>query len=357
MSELFSLPNDQRHAKRDTARPVEPRPAVTKLAGWVLSVSVILLLSGGTCSLPPYYLLRAELMSEAAGDPLFGEEEHEYAMTYSLLLSAAVAADDEDTAETAVEWLRADARPGGWGMAWTWDPYGDGTPTDAGTPFAITTALAIDALIDAGDAGSREAESALVWAEHAWSDGFYWYSLAPQDAIDTPNVSSMLAGASARLLSERPDLFTDAERRLLTQRIQASLDHLAATTIGGLRWRYSADQDVPNDLSHHVYILWGAERARDAGFRVDWTREDAVASLEEYQGVYPMDVALSEAMAARSGSAWEISGAGMALALVARWGGPVAEWRERTIRAVQDSPHVPRFVAHAALGLSLADRY
>ncbi|MCV0403180.1 MAG: hypothetical protein K5924_05665 [Chloroflexi bacterium] len=320
-------------------------------------MAVVVLLSGESGSLPPYYVLREELTAGAASDPLFGEEAHEYAMTHALLLSAAVAAGDHDTAARSQAWLSADAVAGGWGMAWTWDPFGDGSLTEAGTPFAITTALAIEAMLDADVAGRREASSALQWAETAWTDGFYWYSLAPQDAIDTPNVSAMMAGVTARLLDRHPELFTEQERDLLTDRITASFAHLAAAATDGLRWSYSAAHDVPNDLSHHVYILWGAERARDAGFAVPWTRDEAIASLEAYDGVYPRDAILTEAMAARTGSAWEISGAGMALAFAAEWGGPVAEWRQRTMSALDLAPHVPRFVAHAALGLSLADRY
>lgn len=323
-------------------------------AALVLAVATI---GGDTRTDAPYDWL-LPYVTVPSGDPVFGDEAHGYALTYGLLLSAAVAARDEETARLASDWLMADMLPGGWGMAWTWDPFADGSPTPAGTPFAITTAIAIDGLLDQGVDAATAARLATVlvdWAKDAWTDGHYWYSQAPQDAIDTPNVNSMLAGVTARFLAEYGSTsLTADERQLLGDRVRESLTHLAATATGDLSWPYSANQREVNDLNHHVYILWGAERARDAGFDVAWTRAQAIASIDRFNIVYPRGANLTPAMAARTDSQWQVSGTGSALAFAATWGGNVSRWSVEAWRSVRLEPIVPRFAAHALLGFGLA---
>jgi hypothetical protein len=294
----------------------------------------------------------------ARGDPHFGSEPNRYALTYGLALSAAVAAGDESSAQAAEDWLMADMLPGGWGMAWTWDPFDDGSPTPAGTPFAITTAIAIDGLLDRGvDAGTadRIGDVLVGWARDAWTDGSYWYSLAAHDAIDTPNVNAMLAGATARFLAgPGSSSLSPDERRLLEDRVAASLGHLAATRTGEVAWLYSAKQHEPNDLNHHVYILWGAERARAAGFDVAWTRDEALASIEQYDVVYPSGTDLTPAMAARTDTEVQIAGTGSALIFAVTWGGDVDRWSREAWRSIRVGPIVPRLAAHSLLGFALA---
>lgn len=290
-------------------------------------------------------------------DPIFGPGEHEYATTYGLVLEAAVAAGDAETADMARSWLQDDELPGGWGMEWTWDPYTDGSLTPAGTPFAITTAIAIDGLLEAGiDAEQADRIGSILvgWARDAWTDGYFWYSRAPQDAIDTPNVNGMLAGAAATFLHAHPDALPAADAALLRQRVERSLDRLAASRDAQLRWAYSARQPIVNDLAHHIYVLWGGERARDAGFDVAWTREEAVASVDAYGSVYPPDIVQTPSMEARKGSQWQTSGTGAALAFSARWGGDVRRWSNAVCETLKISPRVPRFDAHALLGMALA---
>ena len=293
----------------------------------------------------------------ASEDPIFGPGEFEYATTYGLVLESAVAAGDAETADRARTWLRDDERPAGWGMDWTWDPFSDGSMTQAGTPFAVTTAIAIDGLLEAGidaDGADRIGRILMRWAREAWSDGYFWYSLAPQDAIDTPNVNGMLAGAAARFLTEHGDALSEADAAFLRERVEGSLVRLASQHDASLRWPYSARQPIVNDLAHHIYILWGAERARDAGFEVAWTREEAIDSLDTYGGVYPTDMVLTPSMEARKGSQWQTSGTGAALAFSARWGGDIRRWSNAVCETLKISPRVPRFDAHALLGMALA---
>ena len=293
----------------------------------------------------------------ATDDPIFGDGEHEYATTNGLVLSAAVAAGDTATAEAAKIWLMKDVRPGGWGMAWTWDPFSDGSPTQAGTPFAVTTAMAIGGLLDQGlDAASADvvADVLVTWATTAWSDGYFWYSLAPQDSIDVANVNALLAGTAARFLAARGSTALSAdEAALLRDRVEASFRHLAETRSMQLRWAYSATQPIVNDTMHHVYILWGGELARDAGIPVAWTREEAVASLDAYGPVYPSDVFQTPSMARRADGPWETAGTGLALAWAATWGGDLLRWSAAMCHSLDVAERVPRFDAHALLAMAV----
>ena len=242
-------------------------------------------------------------------------------------------------------------------MGWTWDPFSDGSMTPAGTPFAITTAIAIDGLLEAGidaEQADRIGRILMRWAREAWTDGYFWYSLAPQDAIDTPNGNAMLAGAAARFLAEHGDVLSAADAAFLRERVERSLARLASQHDASLRWPYSARQPIVNDLAHHIYILWGAERARDAGFEVAWSREEAIDSLDTYGGVYPTDIELTPSMEARKGSQWQTAGTGAALAFSSRWGGDVRRWSNAVCETLKISPRVPRFDAHALLGMALA---
>lgn len=290
-----------------------------------------------------------------ADDPTVGEDL--YAMTYGLVLSAAVAAGDTGTADAAAAWLMDDLVDGGWGMAWTWDPFSDGSPTPAGTPFGTTTAIAIGGLLDHGlDVAEAEAvgDVLLTWARDAWSNGYFWYSLEPHDAIDVTSANASLAGAAARFLATHgATALTADEVALLRERVEGSFRHLAATRRPGLRWAYSTDQPVLNDTSSHVYILWGGELARDAGIPVPWTREEAVASLDAYGPVYPPDVALTPSMARRDDSPWETAGTGAALAWAATWGGDLLRWSAAMCHSLEVAERVPRFDAHALLAMAI----
>jgi hypothetical protein len=262
---------------------------------------------------------------------LFGEAEHEYALTHAITLLAALEVDDQATVDAMTEKLRASEMRTGWGMPWAWDAFGDGSVNPPETAYAITTALAIHALLDAGQPVDRGI------AEH-WRSRLDWYSDRPSDAVWTPNTAAALASALARLG--------------YVEEAQAVFDRLAEDR--RFTWTYSERHEIVNDLSHYVYILWSAERAREAGVTVAWTTGEAVASLAQYDDVYPSSVEWTPDMERRRDSPWEVSGSGMALAFVGQYGGPVDQWCERTRDALRTDEQVPRFTAHALFGVAVS---
>jgi hypothetical protein len=169
----------------------------------------------------------------------------------------------------------------------------------------------------------------------------------------------MLAGVTARALTEYPGLFSAADGDLLSERVSESFARLSDDA---LAWPYSALQPIPNDLSHLAYILWGGERYRDVGGHPGWSRNDAIASLDSYWDQerlmpYPVGGLLTAGMAQRTDSPWIVSGSGMALAFVATWGGRGLErWRRAAVSAASTIAAPPRFTAHVVLGLALVER-
>ena len=296
-------------------------------------------------------------VSTAADDPSFGPLVAPDAATQGLLLSAAVAADDDATRRPARAWLDAHRSPGGWGMPSTWDPFSDGSPTTAGTPFASTTAFAIDGLLDDGmdPETAREIGAILVlWAREAWSDGFFWYSVLPQDAVDVPSVSAMLGGVTARFLQQHGDeALSQEDATFLRERVGATFRHLADTQLPGLRWSYSARDPIVNHTQLHVSILWGGELARDAGIDPGWSRSDAITSLKAYGPVYPPEIVDKAARRRRDNSPWATAGTGFATAWTTRWGSDLRTWSSAMCRSLTVAPRVARYDVHALLGLAL----
>ena len=157
------------------------------------------------------------------------------------------------------------AGPRGWGLPFTWDTFGHGHPNPPGTAYACTTALSIEALIDAGSADEGTVDIARSWGD-CWTDSWYWYSESPCDAIYTPNAVALLAGATARLSRD------DAIRA----RADAAVERLIETR-DGLHWRYASDRTAHNCLIHDAFVLWGIETYRTAGgsVPVPWTPQEA----------------------------------------------------------------------------------
>ena len=273
------------------------------------------------------------------------------------MLSAAVAAGDEDTRRTARAWLDSTRSAYGWGTPTTSDPSGDGSPSPASTPFARATAFAIHGLLDDGmDPGTaREIGAILVWwAREAWSDGVYWFSAMPRVAGDVPSGSAMLAGVTARFLTlHAGEALSPADATFLRERVGATFDHVAETQLPGLRWSVSNREPSVNLTYLHVSILWGGELARDAGFDPGWSRRDAIASLAAYGAVYPTDVVDELARPIRDNSPRATAGTGFATAWTTRWGGDLRSWSSAMCRSLRLAPRVARFDVHALLGQAL----
>lgn len=265
-------------------------------------------------------------------DPLWGDDAEAYPGTHALVLMAATARGDDAAQAAMIERLRAAQTPSGWGVPWELDAFGDGSVNPTSTAYAGVTALALLALDAAGVSNASDTAVARYW-----SSRLHMYSDQSQDDIWVPSAAAMIAAAVASY--GHPEQAAVVFDRLKVQRF---------------RWPYSELQVTPNDLQNYVYILWAGEIARDSGVDVPWTRPAALESLGRYGEVYPIDVPLTPDMKARSDSPWEVSGAGMALAFVAKYG-EIGEWRARTVAALEEARFVPRYAAHALLGITLAD--
>lgn len=222
------------------------------------------------------------------------------ALAFVLLLTGSPIPDDGEPMTHALlsyadpsylDLLRDEARPNGWGLTYAWDAYQDGSVNPESTAYAITTALALQAFLDAG----QEPPGGIAehWAECCFSDGFYWYSDQPADAIYTPNVTSMMASVMYRLGYEGQA--TEAMERL---------------SADGPDWLYSdGTGDWPNDVLHQGYTVWGLLTYRDAGGVIPWSDAELLATLDR-----PLD-----------GEAWPAAAVAVRRALRACYGTPDPE--------------------------------
>lgn len=164
--------------------------------------------------------------------------------------------------------IRASAGPHGWGRGFAWDAFQDGSVNPDGTAYAVRTAFALYALLDADAIGPAEREIAEAWNACCWEGDFWWYSDRPDDAIYTPNASSMMAGVMQRMG--------------YTEQADAAIRRLVETAEPGPVWTYSeVSGERVNDLIHHVYTLWGIEQYREHGGTVEipWTAAEAAAAM------------------------------------------------------------------------------
>src|SRR5690606_29961276 len=91
----------------------------------------------------------------------------------------------------------------GWGLPFPWDAFRDGSVNPAHTEYGITTALAVQGLIDFYEATEEEsylsaAVSALAAYATEFRNGDLRYSVAPSDEAAVHNVTAMLMGQYAR---------------------------------------------------------------------------------------------------------------------------------------------------------------
>jgi len=278
---------------------------------------------------PTYSGLLAEVLTDAP-DPVLGEAANDYPLTHALVLMAATVKGDHSTASVMIERIRSSQTERGWGLPWEFDAFGDGSVNPPATAYALVTAIVLDALVEAGATNEADRDVARYWSSRLAS-----YSDQTSDAVWVPSSAAMIAAAVSQF-------GFDEEARVIFDRLRESR----------FRWAYSERQAVANDLQNYVYILWAGEIARSHGVNVPWTREAAVESLGRYGEVYPTDIPLTPDMENRSDSPLEVSGSGIALAYQARYG-VTGMWRERTLAAIESARMVPRYAAHAMLGLAL----
>lgn len=338
-------------------------------------------------------------------------------MTYGLLLSAEVLHYKSQPSELskqkirqAARWLidnkdlNSDGQPG-WGLPQAWDAFADGTINPENHPYTITTAIVISALLDAldlEDLWSRSERTeietlvkdvSIYWCEKVWSEdnqeGFFWYSISPTDNYFCPNVSAMFLGSLARVISEQKNFLSNNELALLKDRVNKAADGIMANTKWADNvpyWDYIvyADNNIenvrPNDLVHHVYILWGMELYRSSGIgetSLPWSLEQALESLNYYWSddktlAFPTNVHFKnkDKLKDRPARLW---GMGMMLAFYGKFGavqkadyctdiisrdyGPFPNLKLWPQSFSQDIEFYPRYAAHVLYGLAYADFY
>ena len=155
--------------------------------------------------------------------------ERHWPMAYSLIANSearrAIATGSSDAATKAIQsatWLYTNRdRNGngrvGWGLPAAWDAGQDGSTNPRDTEYGITTALAVQALLDVADLYTQRSErserrrsylraskAALVpyvkeFYETTDAGRYFWYSTRESDNYDALNVTAMLAGQIQRL--------------------------------------------------------------------------------------------------------------------------------------------------------------
>jgi len=368
-----------------------------------------------------YTVLLARFPADLHGggiDPYgFSSGLEEQPMTAALALSAEALHErafpnpaSRDYVRTAALWLLeyadadGDGRPG-WGLPDPWDAFGDGSVNPAHQPYTITTALVLNAILDALRCPSLWTEEekarmdrvlsdvALRWCRGAWTDtesgGFFWYSPNPADAYFVPNVSSMFLGSLARLLSEQRSALEKAKAVLFEEKTGKAAREIIAKMQrreGAPFWSYivwpsdSGRPETPNDLVHQAYTLWGMEiyRSSPGGSRLPWSRRQSLASLEAYREDsriynYPRFLPSGSDFQAMRSEPAVLWGAGMMLAFYARWGsraqaescwryireelGPPPELRLWPKSYKDDPQSYPRHAAHVLWALAIRDFY
>jgi hypothetical protein len=178
---------------------------------------------------------------------------------------------------TSEGWLReyADANADGvvgWGLPFAWDAFGDGSPNPAGSSYAISTAIVIDALLDRASATGPElrAETVdLAWraiapyleASSGAPAGVAPYSLTPQDRSYLVFNSAAYLGAMAQRLSREalPAGQVAALQSLADRTMRALLDARRTTAQGAWFWPYMQPGNAVNDLPHASYIVYAIQ--------------------------------------------------------------------------------------------------
>lgn len=361
-----------------------------------------------------YLQLLAKFSENRQGEgrePFYTTELTLEPMTYALVLSSESlhyrsfpSAEGLRRIRNATNWLIANSDTdadgkAGWGLQDAWDAFSDGSVNPPNHPYTITTAIVLMGLLDACQVPGIWAESELAgmqhiiiavsrrWCIEVWTEspegGFFWYSPSTFDNHFVINASAMMMGVVSRAVTDFGMSLPDYLRTLFSDRVLKSFN----ATIGQAKlrndapfWSYIAlpnafNQDVPNDLVHHVYILWGIDQAISClgESAAPWWREMLDLSLDKYwrDGVlydYPQDVIYSDSAYARPAVLW---GVGAILAYYAAHGdrnksnatinvlklnyGPFPDLKLWPATYTNDGLFYARYAAHALWGLSYAD--
>lgn len=206
----------------------------------------------------------------------------DYAKSYAMFLSAdLIRARSESpfelspAAKNAGYWLLDHADEDqdgviGWGLPVAWDAYGDGTLNPPNTIYTITTAIAINGLLDWMEVDPNAPVDRIVSTvsaafqpflepEAQTPDGLLLYSLSANDRpYVTYNPAAYMAGQMQRfsVLTSDPE----EQKRLRStadQTMTVLLDARLMDPHGGWYWLYGVGESSPNDAAHAIYIVDG----------------------------------------------------------------------------------------------------
>lgn len=249
-------------------------------------------------------------------------------MAYSLITSAEahryVITGEEDALSNMLcgaDWLVANSDLNnnglvGWGLLDAWDAFSDGSVNPPNTEYAITTALAVQGLLDTFDAINPKRpsqtenntpinkETYLQYAElamnsyidskayntHPNSRVAFWYSLRPEDSYEVINIEAMFAGILQRLAVATSDssmaiTYSEFADQVVNYMLDFKEDYNQAW-LWGYCGRYAPSSYKPrlNDSVHAAYVVDGLMMYHQYGGRLGNQIEDVklLAGLEMF---------------------------------------------------------------------------
>lgn len=362
-----------------------------------------------------YLQLLAKFPEDGQGEgrePYYTSLVTQEPMTYALVLSSESlhyrsfpSFEGVRRIKNAANWLIANSDTDadgklGWGLKDAWDAFSDGSTNPSNHPYTITTAIVLNGLLDASEVAGIWTEAELSslhnlviavskrWCDEVWSGssdgGFFWYSPSAFDAHFVINASSMMMGMVARTERELSPYLLDGDRTLFRDRIGKAFSSIVAQARfrnGAPFWSYIAlpndfNQDKPNDLVHHVYILWGLRAAQPTGGTASLTWNDGLSSFsltafwkngDLYD--YPQDVSYADPVYTRPAILWgvgallayysvsnETEGAANTQRIInTSYGYPYPDLRLFPASYSADPVFYARYAAHVLWGLAYKD--
>lgn len=289
----------------------------------------------------------------------------------------------------------------GWGLTFAWDAFGDGSVNSADHPYTIITAICVLGLVDALNTNGvfseveKEQIAGLVnkvierwclegWTQSGATEGFFWYSLTDFDSYFLPNVSSFMCGAIQKYVGLHGGRLSPSQRELYKDRARdgmAAINSSVESFNGMPFWNYSVPDALepdPNDLVHHMYILYGIELYKSHGGTVSfaWSKEDALNSARLFTDDkavyhYPHDSHFAIAtyvdltrpanlwgvgmLLAFASAAGDDSLANKALETVKRSYGTFPDLTLYPLYWDSDVRFYPRYAAHVLFGIAVKD--
>lgn len=252
-----------------------------------IGLCLFLLVLLGACSPPmpdtysPFKALSSRFDDGALGyglDAYTPSVRSDHAMAYALILSAESIRykrkgepEALERARDAATWLMENRDMDadgliGWGLSFEWDAFQDGSTNPADWPYTITTALAIQGLLDLHDVTADAnligvaLEATRTMLAHAFTlmEGAAWFHYSPSefDDHDVYNVSAMMLGQLQRLVLHEP-VWQEYADLVAAHLLAARLEDQSGRT----HWMYSAPgapgDHRENDLVHAAYIVQG----------------------------------------------------------------------------------------------------